>query len=145
MRSKYILLSLSVSWTLTLVWTNPPPKTFVSCHGSNFDKILKVGSWECIEQIPTFTVTFVQATFVLATFVHIRSISAVTDPILTKLLGRILEHIVLRFQMWRPFSPNLSNTSDTVATLDLQILHKELLLAIVSCKCWAENSDAEEI
>ena len=30
-------------------------------------------------------VTFVQATFVLATFVHIRNISAITDPILTKL------------------------------------------------------------
>ena len=29
--------------------------------------------------------TFVQATFVLATFVHIRNISAATDPILTKL------------------------------------------------------------
>ena len=32
-----------------------------------------------------FMVTFVHATFVLVTLVHIRNISAVTDPILTKL------------------------------------------------------------
>ena len=38
-----------------------------------------------LEQIPTVTVTFVQATFVLVIFVHIRNISAVTDTILTKL------------------------------------------------------------
>ena len=31
--------------------------------------------------------TFVQATFVLATFVDINNISAVTDPNLTKLFG----------------------------------------------------------
>ena len=36
--------------------------------------------------MPTVTVTFVKGTFVLATFVHIRMISAVTDPILTKCL-----------------------------------------------------------
>ena len=35
--------------------------------------------------MPTVMVTIVQATFVLATFVHIRNISAVTDLILTKL------------------------------------------------------------
>ena len=32
-------------------------------------------------------VTFVQATYVMATFVHISNISAVNDPILTKLFG----------------------------------------------------------
>ena len=32
-------------------------------------------------------VTFVQATFLLGTFVHISNISDLTDPILTKLLG----------------------------------------------------------
>ena len=37
--------------------------------------------------MPTVMVTFVKATYVLATFVHIRNISAVTDPILTKLFG----------------------------------------------------------
>ena len=35
--------------------------------------------------MPTVKVTFVQATFALVTFVHIRIISAVVDPILTKL------------------------------------------------------------
>ena len=35
--------------------------------------------------MPTVTVTFVHATFLLATFVHIRNISAVTDPIFAKL------------------------------------------------------------
>ena len=38
-----------------------------------------------LELISTVPATFVQAAFVLATFVHIRNISAVTDPILTKL------------------------------------------------------------
>ena len=33
----------------------------------------------------TVTVTFVQATFVLATFVHTKHNTAITDPILTKL------------------------------------------------------------
>ena len=40
-----------------------------------------VGSWEHLEQIPKVTVTFVQAIFVEATFIHIKIISAVTDPI----------------------------------------------------------------
>ena len=35
----------------------------------------------------TVMVTFVKATFVLVTFVHIRNILAVTDPIFTKRLG----------------------------------------------------------
>ena len=63
--------------------------TFVhirNLSGPDFDETLKIGSWEHLEQIPTVTVTFVQAifvqaTFVLVTFVHIRNISAVTDPI----------------------------------------------------------------
>ena len=44
-----------------------------------------MGFWDNLEQILTAMVTFVQATFVLATFVHISNISAVADPILTKL------------------------------------------------------------
>ena len=35
-------------------------------------KILRVGFWEHLEQLSTVTVTFVQATFVLAIFVHIQ-------------------------------------------------------------------------
>ena len=38
-----------------------------------------------LEQIPTVTLTFAQPTFVLAAFAHIRNISALTDPILMKL------------------------------------------------------------
>ena len=59
---------------------HPPPTTtetqrqqYLSCY------------CERQEQIPTVMVIFVQETFVLATFVHIRNISAVTDPILIKL------------------------------------------------------------
>ena len=51
----------------------------------DFDKTLKIGSWEHLEQISTVMVIFVQATFVLTTFFHIRNISALTDPILMKL------------------------------------------------------------
>ena len=67
-----------------------PYQEYLSCYWPDFDETLQVGSWEHLEQIPTVTVTyvlaiFVQATFVLETFVHIRNISAVTDLILTKL------------------------------------------------------------
>ena len=70
---------------------HPPPTTetqcqqYFSCYWPNFDKILNVGSCEHLEQIPTVRVTFVLTTFVLTTYVHIRNISAVTDPILMKL------------------------------------------------------------
>ena len=61
------------------------PTKYLNCYWPDFDKTLNLGSWEHLEQIPTLTVTFIQATFVLAAFLHIRSISAVTDLILTKL------------------------------------------------------------
>ena len=48
---------------------------------TDFDETLKVASWEHLEQIPTTKLTFVQATFVLVTFVHTRNISAVTYSI----------------------------------------------------------------
>ena len=38
-----------------------------------------VGSWDPLEQIPTVTMAFVKATFVLTEFVHIRNVSALTD------------------------------------------------------------------
>ena len=71
----------------------PPPnhptqtqfQEYLSYYKSNFDETLKVGSWDHLENIPTVTVTFGQATFVLATFVHISNISAITDSILTKI------------------------------------------------------------
>ena len=37
--------------------------------------------------MPTVMVTFAQATLVPATFVHIKNISAITDPIMTKFFG----------------------------------------------------------
>ena len=58
---------------------------YLSSYWPDFDETLKVGSCEHLEQIPTVRVTFVHARFVLVTFVHIKNISAVTDPILMKL------------------------------------------------------------
>ena len=62
----------------------PPTQTqcqqYLSCYWPDFDETLKVGSWEHLEQTLTVTVTFVPATFVLGTFVHIRNISAVNWP-----------------------------------------------------------------
>ena len=69
---------------------HPPPlgpqgQQYLSCYWPNYDDTLMVGSWEHLEQTLTITVTFVQATFVLVTFVNIRNISAVTDLIWMKL------------------------------------------------------------
>ena len=58
---------------------------YIRCYLPTFDQILKVGFWDHLEQISNVRMTFVQATFVMTLFVHIRNISAVTDPILTKL------------------------------------------------------------
>ena len=55
-----------------------PYQEYLSSNWPDFDETLKIGSWEHLEQIPTVMVTFVQATFGLATFVHIRNSSAVT-------------------------------------------------------------------
>ena len=75
--------------TLQTPPTQPTTQTqhqqYLSCYWPDFDETLKVGSCEHLEHIPTVWVTFVHAIFVLATFVHIRNISAVTDPILMKL------------------------------------------------------------
>ena len=48
-------------------------------------KLERKVSGTLLNRLPTVTMTFVQVTFVLATFVHIRNISGVTGPILTKL------------------------------------------------------------
>ena len=71
-------------------YTRPPTTEtqclqYHSCYWHDFDENLKVASLERLEQIPTVTVTFFQATFVLLTFVHIRNISTVIDLILMKL------------------------------------------------------------
>ena len=62
-----------------------PYQEYLSRYWPDFDETLNVSSCEHLEQIPTVTGTFVQASFVLAKFVHVRNISAVSDPILTKL------------------------------------------------------------
>ena len=67
-----------------------PYQEYLSCYWPDFDETLKVGSCEHLEQILTVRMTFVHATFVLATYVHIRNISAVTSPILMKLFRRFL-------------------------------------------------------
>ena len=72
-------------------YPTPPPPTqtqcqqHLSCYCPDFDETLNAGSWKHLEPIPTVAVTFVEVTFVLATFVHIMNISTVTDPILMKL------------------------------------------------------------
>ena len=45
---------------------------YLSCYEPDFDETLNVGFWDNLEQIPTVTVTIIQATFVLVTFDHIR-------------------------------------------------------------------------
>ena len=57
-----------------------PYQEYLNCYWPDFDETLKVDSWEHLEQIPT-----VMGTFVQVTFIHIKNISAVTDPILMKL------------------------------------------------------------
>ena len=75
-------LGLTWKWLST---PHPTPQQYLSCYWPDFDETLKRGSWEHLEQIPTVMVTFVQATFVLTTIVHIKNISGLTDPILMKL------------------------------------------------------------
>ena len=72
---------------------------YLSCYWPDLDETLKVGSWEHLEQTPTVTATFVQAIFVLATFVHIRNISTVTDLSWPNCKGRILEPF-LKYANW---------------------------------------------
>ena len=63
-------------------------KKFKNSYWPNFDETLKVGSWEHLEQIPIVMMTFVKATVVLATLVHIRNISTVIDTIWTNKSSR---------------------------------------------------------
>ena len=67
---------------------------------------LPVGFWEHLEQIPTVIVTFVEATFVLATFVHIGNISAITHP---NFLNPIFLQALDQNFVWSKilFNPNL--------------------------------------
>ena len=88
-------LKLNTKIGLHTTHHHPPPTTttttqtlrqqYLSCYWPDLDQTLNKGSWEHIQQITTVTTTFVQATFVLGTFVHISNISAVTGPIWIKL------------------------------------------------------------
>ena len=53
-----------------------PYQEYLSCYWLDLDQTLNKGSWEHIQQITIVTTTFVQATFVLGTIVHIINISA---------------------------------------------------------------------
>ena len=52
-----------------------PYQQYLSCYWPDLDQKLNKGSREHIQQITTVTTSFVQATFVLGTFVHISNIS----------------------------------------------------------------------
>ena len=52
-----------------------PYQQYLSCYWPDFDQTLIKGSWEHIQHITTVTTTFVKATFVLGTLVHISNIS----------------------------------------------------------------------
>ena len=83
----------STQWQINISWVwpencfanptthHPPQKLNISNISAVTDPILKVVSCKHLEHIQTVTVTFVQATFVLTAFVHIRNISALTVKI----------------------------------------------------------------
>ena len=52
-----------------------PYQQYLSCYWPDLDQTLNKGSWEHIQQITTVTMTFVQATCVLRTFVQISNMS----------------------------------------------------------------------
>ena len=64
-----------------------PYQEYFNCYQPDLDQTLKEGSWKHLEEIPTVMVIFVQATYVLATFVHVSNIYSVTNIFSTKLLG----------------------------------------------------------
>ena len=66
---------------------NCPYQEYLSCYSPDFDQILKVGSWDHLEQIPTIMVTFIEAIFFMVTFDHFKNISAGIDKFFNKLFG----------------------------------------------------------
>ena len=58
-----------------------PNQEYLNCYWPDFDKTLNIGSWDYLELISTVAVTFVEATFVLATL----SISEISQLLLTRL------------------------------------------------------------
>ena len=84
-------LKLNTKIGLHTTTYHPPTTTqtlrqqYLSYYWPDLDQTLNKESLEHLQQITTVTTTFVQATFVLGTFVHISNISAVTGPIWIKL------------------------------------------------------------
>ena len=109
---------------------HPPPHTtqthrqqYLSCYLPDFDQTWNVGAWKHLQQISTITMTFVQARFVLGTFVHIRNISAVNVSIYTNFKGRFLEHGDIC-----PYQQNLGcHWSDFDQTLKVVFLGQSLI------------------
>ena len=71
--TKFGLVLLSGGYLLVAV------KVAISIYVNQLTETLNEGSWEHTQQITTANTTFAQATYVMATFVHISNISAVTD------------------------------------------------------------------
>ena len=73
-----------LGWVLEMTLQPPPPhkcQQFLKCYLPEFDQILKLGSGEHLERIPTVIVTFVQATYM--SLRHL-SISAITQLLLAR-------------------------------------------------------------
>ena len=75
--SAQVPAEVAVLWPLAIPNNQPPPNAATTPWGlneaiywPNFDKTLKVGFWGHPQQIPTVMVIFVQAPFVLVTFIH---------------------------------------------------------------------------
>ena len=71
-----------------------PYQEYLGFYWPDFDETLKVASRDPLEQIPSIKLAFVQVTFTLVTFVHIRNILAVTDSILSKLWRKVRKKII---------------------------------------------------
>ena len=88
-KSQLSWAEVAALWPIPTTTHHPTPTTpwglNEAIYWPDFNQTLKVGFWDHPQQSPTVMVIFVQATFVLETFVHIRNNSVVTDPILTKL------------------------------------------------------------
>ena len=89
----------------------------ISQHWPDLDQTLNKGSWEHLQQITTVTTTFVQATIVLGTFVHISNIS------ISK-LNTFDFSLVLYFKATQKFQAiqNLDNWEIVEKKLDMKYL-----------------------
>ena len=84
---------------------------YLSCYWLDFDQTLRVGSWDYLEQISTIAVTFVQATFVPATFFE----SGISQLLLTwfwpNFKGRFLGPFLTDAAQWHMSRDrNINNT-----------------------------------